>query len=58
MRRDGTRCDRHERSADLDQVTAIPDSVLRRNDTIDHWSLPFRIVVQEFLSEFPPANVE
>src|SRR6266480_1852020 len=33
---------------DLDQVTAIPDSVLRRNRTIDHWSLPFRIVVRNF----------
>ena len=33
---------------DLDQVTAIPDTVLRRNRTIDHWSLPFRIVVRNF----------
>src|SRR5438552_6416776 len=33
---------------DLDQVTAITDSVLRRNRTIDHWSLPFRIVVRNF----------
>src|SRR3984893_3842204 len=33
---------------DLDQVTAIPESVLRQNRTIDHWSLPFRIVVKNF----------
>src|SRR5205823_10420593 len=33
---------------DLDQVTAIPESVLRRNRVIDHWSLPFRIVVRNF----------
>ncbi len=33
---------------DFDQVTAIPDAVLRRNRTIDHWSLPFRIVVKNF----------
>src|ERR1043165_3812217 len=32
----------------LDQVTAIPDTVLRRNKVIDHWSLPFRIVVRNF----------
>src|SRR6266699_6917951 len=25
---------------DLDQVTAIPDTVLRRSRTIDHWTLP------------------
>jgi hypothetical protein len=34
--------------SELDQVTAIPDAVLRRNRTIDHWSLPFRIVVRNF----------
>src|SRR6058998_1432845 len=34
--------------SDLDQVTAIPDAVLRHNRTIDHWSLPFRIVVRNF----------
>ncbi len=33
---------------DLDQVTAIPDTVLRRSRTIDHWTLPFRIVVRNF----------
>src|SRR5947199_9280816 len=33
---------------DLDQVTAIPDTVLRPNRVIDHWSLPFRIVVRNF----------
>jgi len=34
--------------SDLDQVTAIPDTVLRHDRTIDHWSLPFRIVVRNF----------
>src|SRR6266511_2381355 len=33
---------------DLDQVTVIPDSVLRHNQTVDHWSLPFRIGVRNF----------
>ena len=33
---------------DLDQVTAIPGSVLTKNRTIDHWSLPFRIVVRHY----------
>jgi hypothetical protein len=33
---------------DLDQVTAIPESVLKNNRTIDHWSLPFRIVVRNY----------
>jgi cytochrome c biogenesis protein ResB len=33
---------------DLDQVTAIPESVLKTNRTIDHWSLPFRIVIKRF----------
>jgi hypothetical protein len=33
---------------DLDQVTAIPESVLKNNRTIDHWSLPFRIIVRNF----------
>src|SRR6201993_4848569 len=33
---------------DLDQVTAIPDTVLRHNRLIDHSSLPFRIVVRNF----------
>jgi ResB-like family protein len=33
---------------DLDQVTAIPESVLKQNRTIDHWTLPFRIVVKNF----------
>jgi hypothetical protein len=33
---------------DLDQVTAIPESVLKKDRTIDHWSLPFRIVVRNF----------
>ena len=34
--------------SDFDQVTAIPDAILRHNRTIDHWSLPFRIVVKNF----------
>jgi hypothetical protein len=33
---------------DLDQVTAIPESVLKTGRTIDHWSLPFRIAVRSF----------
>src|SRR5438105_2792138 len=33
---------------DLDQVTAIPESVLRHSRVIDHRSLPFRIVVGSF----------
>lgn len=33
---------------DLDQVTAIPESVLKKDRTIDHWSLPFRISVKNF----------
>src|SRR6266436_4413479 len=33
---------------DLDQVTAIPESVLRHSRVINHWSLPFRIVVKSF----------
>src|SRR5213082_3631286 len=33
---------------DLDQVTAIPDTVLRHNRVIDHRSLPFRIAVRNF----------
>jgi ResB-like family len=32
----------------LDQVTAIPDNILRQSRAIDHWSLPFRIVVRNF----------
>src|SRR5262249_54408915 len=32
----------------LDQVTAIPDSILRQSRAIDHPSLPFRIVVRSF----------
>ena len=33
---------------DLDQVTAIPETVLQHKRSIDHWSLPFRIVVRNF----------
>jgi hypothetical protein len=32
----------------LDQVTAIPDKMLRQSRTIDHWNLPFLIVVRSF----------
>jgi len=32
----------------LDQVTAIADTTLRQSRAIDHWSLPFRIVVRSF----------
>src|SRR5947199_3272093 len=35
-------------SDDLDQVTAIPETVLRHNRVIDHWTLPFQIVVRNF----------
>src|SRR5215217_9343512 len=33
---------------DLDQVTAIPDTVLRQNPVVDYWSLPFRIAVRNY----------
>src|SRR3954467_4368125 len=33
---------------ELDQVTAIPEKLLRRGGTIDHWSLPFRVSVRNF----------
>src|SRR3954462_3734155 len=33
---------------ELDQVTAIPENLLRRGGTIDHLSLPFRISVRNF----------
>ena len=34
--------------AELDQVTAIPEAVLRQSRTIEHESLPFRIVVRHY----------
>ena len=34
--------------ADWDQVTAVPEAALRRHQVIDNWSLPFRIVVQNY----------
>lgn len=34
--------------AELDQVTAIPEAVLRQGGTIEHKSLPFRIVVRNY----------
>src|SRR3954464_13602583 len=33
---------------ELDQVTAIPEALLRRGGTIEHKILPFRIVVRNF----------
>ncbi|MEY2495366.1 MAG: hypothetical protein QOJ45_1858 [Verrucomicrobiota bacterium] len=33
---------------ELDQVTAIPEAVLRRGGTIEHKSLPFRIAVRHY----------
>lgn len=33
---------------EYDQVTAIPESMLRRGGTIEHKSLPFRIVVRHY----------
>jgi len=33
---------------DFDQVTAIPEAVLRHNRTLNYWSLPFRINVKNF----------
>jgi hypothetical protein len=33
---------------EFDQVTAIPEALLRHNRTIEHESLPFRIVVRNF----------
>lgn len=41
--------------SDLDQVTAIPQSLLKPNRTIDHWSLPFRIAVRNF---YPNADLK
>jgi hypothetical protein len=35
-------------SKDYDQVTAIPDNVLRHHRVIDHWSLPFRLLVRNY----------
>ena len=37
-----------ESDKDLDQVTAIPEARLRKGGTIEHESLPFRIVVRHF----------
>ncbi|HEX4085060.1 MAG TPA: cytochrome c biogenesis protein ResB [Chthoniobacteraceae bacterium] len=37
-----------ESNKDYDQVTAIPDAILRKGGTIEHASLPFRIVVGHF----------
>jgi hypothetical protein len=34
--------------SELDQVTAIPEALLRRKRTIEHSSLPFQIVVRNF----------
>jgi hypothetical protein len=37
-----------ESDKDLDQVTAIPDARLKRGGTIEHSSLPFRIIVRHY----------
>jgi len=37
-----------EKAPEFDQVTAIPESRLRRGGVIEHRSLPFRIVVEHF----------
>ncbi len=37
-----------ESDSDLDQVTAIPQARLQRGGTIEHSSLPFRILVRRF----------
>ena len=37
-----------ETGSDLDQVTAIPNALLRRAGTIEHSSLPFRVIVRRF----------
>ncbi len=37
-----------ESGSDLDQVTAIPQARLQRGGTIEHSSLPFRILVRHF----------
>jgi hypothetical protein len=34
--------------AELDQVTALPEALLREGGTIEHPSLPFRVVVRHF----------
>ena len=34
--------------SELDQVTAIPEAILRRGGTIEHESLPFRIAVRHY----------
>jgi hypothetical protein len=44
-----------ETDPDLDQVTAIPEPRLRRGGTIEHSSLPFRLVVRRF---YPNAQVD
>jgi hypothetical protein len=44
-----------ETDHDLDQVTAIPEDRLRRGGTIEHSSLPFRLVVRHF---YPNAQVD
>ncbi len=35
-------------NSEFDQVTAIPEAVLRHNRVVDEWSLPFRIVVKNY----------
>lgn len=47
-----------ESDRELDQVTAIPEARLRRGGTIEHGSLPFRVIVRHFYrnSEFLPLD--
>lgn len=47
-----------ESAQDFDQVTAIPDGLLKKGGTIGHSSLPFRIVVRRFYqnSQFRPLD--
>ena len=55
-----------ETDRDLDQVTAIPESLLRKGGVIDHDSLPFRVEIRRYCrnadlkmldgkTHFPPA---
>ena len=37
-----------ETDKDLDTVTAIPEARLRKGGTIDHSSLPFRVIIRQF----------
>ena len=47
-----------ESDKDLDQVTAIPDGLLRRGGTIEHPSLPFRVIVRHFYQNSQLESLE